>query len=169
MRAALTVLAAGLLILGAAALRVQGAAGAAGTAPSPEDREAAVDAVRTLISLSGHYRGAAGDERFLERIPATPPVLDELRREQRFATHLRAVTEERTIRADIADVRRVAEGRLEVDVTEYRITHTASEKGGEPVTRSDVVRTRYVVARLPGGWRILGRAHAPLMAPPRGG
>jgi hypothetical protein len=136
--------------------------------PTAEERSAALETVRALLSLTAHLRGSGGDPRFAERIPAAAPVREELQRDAEFTLHLGVLEEARLVQLDVRGVRRVAPGRLEVDTTEYWVTRTLPRGGEAPGTRSDVVLARYVVGRQPGGWVVLDWELAPGVAAPGG-
>jgi hypothetical protein len=167
-RAALTaavVLAAGLLLLAVAAVQARREAARA-EVPTKEEERQAIETVHSMVTLAAHLRGSGGDPRFAERIPASPPVLEALQRELEFARHLGVVEDPELRKFEVGRVRRVRPRVVEVDTREYWVTRQVSAavrppEAAPPAFRTDIVLTRWSVARQAGGWVVVDWQLAP--------
>jgi hypothetical protein len=108
---------------------------------------AAVETVRTFVTLASHLRGSGGDERFAERIPAEPGVLAELEADLELGQQL-GDQDARLVHADVKDVRPVARGLVEVRTREYWVTE------GDEAERANVLTVRYVLRREWSAWKV---------------
>ncbi len=115
------------------------------------DRDDAIAAVRSFVSLSSHLRGSGGDERFADRIPADPAVVAELVSEVELSRRLGLHEESRLVRADAREVRHVGPYLVEVRMKEYWVMR--SGPGGSDV-RPDVLPVRYLLRRDGGAWKV---------------
>jgi len=149
LRPEILVIAAGAVALAGAAWRVS--AGPERPTVPQRDRDGAIAAVRSFISLSTHLRGSGGDERFADRIPAYPAVVAELMTDVERGRRRGREEESRLVRADVRDVRPSLAFHVEVRMKEYWVTR--SSPGGADV-RSDVLLVRYFVRRDGGAWKI---------------
>jgi len=145
-----------ILVLAAGAVALAGAAWRASSEPAPtvsqRDRDGAIAAVRSFVSLSTHLRSSGGDERFADRIPADRAVVSELVTDVELGRRGgREEEESRLVRVDVRDVRPSLAFLVEVRTKEYWVTR--SRPGGADV-RSDVLLVRYVVRRDGGAWKI---------------
>jgi hypothetical protein len=151
-RASAIVLAAGLACLGATAW----AALAGERAPRPSladaDRGAVVETVNLFVALSAHLRSAGGDPRFAERLPAGPPVVDELLAEVAYLQRSHRAEAPHLVRLEIRDVRSVGLETAVVRTREFWVTREAG--AADRPARSDVVAARYDLRREAAGWRI---------------
>lgn len=153
MRAALVTLALGLALLGAAAL---GARGAGEVPVFPEDAEEAVATVREFVTLATHLE-KSGDERFAERLPAAPDLVEEILGGMAFADAAGLAEEPQPVRLQVEAVRTSRPSGVEVHAREYWVVRTSRlrEVPLAPRTRADVVRVRYVLEREGGRWRVI--------------
>lgn len=153
--ASAVVLIAGLVALGAAGVRAAGARSER-VEPPEADRRGAEAAVQLFLKLAAHVQGSSGDPRFAERLPAAPPVIEELVAGVAFATHADRIEEPRLVRSEILRSASTDGDRIQVDAKEYWIIRVIASDGRVLETRSDVVRARYLVGREAAGWQILG-------------
>jgi hypothetical protein len=149
------------LIAGLAGLAVAGARAARATADPAQTSEVEAREVKaaaeTFMRLSAHLQGSGGDPRFAERIPASPAVVEELLAGVSFASHGGKVEEPRLVRADFGSLRRLDAEVVSLDAKEYWIVRVLGEGGKKTLeTRGDVVDVRYLVARGPAGWSVVG-------------
>lgn len=154
LRPATAVLLAGLAALAAGAWRASSAA--ARTAPAASEAKAASDAVFRFLQLSAHLQGSGGDERFAERLPASPDLVQELLDASAADARAGRAERARLVRAEVREVTRRAPAALEVATREYWITQVAAPGSGPERPRADVVDARYAVVEEPGGWRVTG-------------
>lgn len=146
------------------------------SAPAPavlaeQDRRAAVDAVRELLSLWGHLEESGGDPRFVERLPASAEVVDEMLAEVAYLRHNYRRQEQNLIRlevlsADASDPRHLSLLTREFWVVRtYSSVHPRQELG--PV-RSTVVHVRYLLEKDGARWRVVHWLHVPAPSEPEG-
>jgi len=130
-------------------------AAAAGSSLDPAEREAAAQTVRTYLSLLTHFYRSNGDPRFVERMPASPEVVDELRRDVAYLRHNHRTQEPQLARLDVVEVTPLGPDDLEVETREYWIVpiHIDGSKD-PPDQRSSVVPARYRLTRDPLGWSV---------------
>jgi hypothetical protein len=152
MRAPAVVLAAGLVLLAAAAVEASRARRAEAEWLDGTARTGAANAAALFASLTGHLRASGGDPRFADRLPADPPVIAELLADIAFVQHRERLENPRLVKFDLRSVEAVGPGLAEVRAREYWITTT--QHRGEVSTRSDAVTVRYAVRRDAGTWRV---------------
>jgi hypothetical protein len=125
---------------------------------SEEERKAAADSVHLVLTLIGHLYGSGGDPRFVERIPASEGVLEEvladiayLRRNHRRQEMLLDRLE--IVAADPLDV-----DRVEIRTREYwqvRLLWITGSGEADP-PRAITTHGKYLVVRGSRGWRVEG-------------
>ncbi len=170
MKAFVTVLSAGLVLLGVAAW----------TAPrdvTPDTARraslsTAEDAVHEFLGASGALYESGGDPRIAERVPASAELVGEMIADIAFAQHRLDRREQRQlVRAERAGSAWLPDGSAEVRTREFWIFRAGPLRGeGEaaPAT-SAVLGVRYDVAREAGRWRVVDyRLDAPGAGPGEG-
>jgi hypothetical protein len=124
-----------------------------------EEKSAAAGAVREMLALYAHYYGTGGDERFVERMPASDAVKAEMEVDIRYlrANHRR---QEPTLqRLEVLSVRPLGEETVEVKTKEFWIHRIfwIGEGGGESEpARSQIVYGTYLVSKQAQSWRVEG-------------
>ncbi len=120
---------------------------------SDADKRAAAQAVHELRTLTAHWYGTSGDRRFGERLPATQPVIDELRSDIEYIRRNGRIETPRLMRLEILDVDVTSDSAAEVRTREFWVTEFHWINGGESdPTRSDVVFARYRLMRDGARW-----------------
>jgi hypothetical protein len=121
-----------------------------------EDRKAAADTVHEYLTLLAHVHAGGGDPRFLDRLPASDAVIDELVAELDYLRR----NGRRQIMVlqglDVQAVDQLDERSVEVRTREWW-TIGYDQAGNEaPAGRrtANVVSGRYLVRREPSGWAI---------------
>ena len=122
-----------------------------------EDREAAVDAVRGLLSAASHLLANDGDERFADRLDTGEDVRAELLADAAYLRHNRLRQVSTLVRFEVRSLDWVAPQRVEVLSREYWI-HRLQARDGEHLVEppaSQIVLGAYVVGTHDGRWRVL--------------
>jgi hypothetical protein len=120
---------------------------------SSEERRAAADAVFLFRNLSSHLYASRGDARFAQRLPASQPIVDEMRAEIEYIRRNGRVETPRLVRIEFL-TSEVTEGvRAEVTTREFWVTQHHWPGGGESdPPRSDITHSRYRLGRDGGRW-----------------
>lgn len=123
---------------------------------APEaDQRAAAEAVHQFRTLAAHWYGTGGDRRFAERLPATPPVIDELRSDIEYVRQNGRIETPRLMRLDVTSVEVRSEAAAEVKTREMWVTEFHWIAGGtSDATRSDVLFVRYRLLRDGARWLV---------------
>ncbi len=121
------------------------------------DREAAVMAVRVLLSASGHLLSSGGDERFADRLKAAEPVRAEILADAAYLRHNRLRQDSRLVRLDVRSAEHVAPQRVEVMTREFWVHRFLSRDEQAPVQEpiSQIILGNYVVGSQDGEWRVM--------------
>lgn len=141
---------------------------------SEGEQEAAVQAVRQTLTLMGHLYSSGGDERFVERMPASESVRAEMLADVRYVkiNHRRQEPILQRLEVFSVDVR--TDKFVEVRTREFWIHNTYWVIGGteaEP-PRSQIVLGRYLVVKPSQTWQVEGwdfAVEAPAETSLRGG
>lgn len=132
--------------------------GRAVAAPSlrAEEARAAAETVREFLALVAHLHGSGGDPRFRERLPASAPVVDELRAELDYLARNRRVQRPVLQRLEVSAVTSASGGRAEVRTRETWTVHTLWAYDGRPAEapRPAVLAVKYLLAPAGSGWRV---------------
>ncbi len=154
MRAALVTLALGAALLGVSAL---GARSPSETRVPQADGEEAVATLREFMTLATHL-AKSGDERFAERIPASPDLVEEILADVAFAAEAGRSEDLQPVQLQIEAVKPSRPEGVEVLAKEYWVFRTSRLRDVPlaPQVRADVVRVRYVLAREGTRWRVVG-------------
>ena len=123
---------------------------------SEEDRRGASEAVGLFLRMTCHLYGTGGDPRFAERIPASPPLVEELLADIAFLRHRHRLQEPRLMRLEVLGVEPAGEDRAEVSTREYWVARTLWMDGSAEAgpTRSDIVRCTYRVFKDGAAWKV---------------
>jgi hypothetical protein len=120
------------------------------------DRQAAIDTVRRYLVLMRHLYSTNGDVRFLERLPATTGVTEELMADILYLRRNGRYQEPILQGFNALAVIPLARGRLEVRTKEYWTVHSrflADGTEADPI-RSEVLFTKYRLERDASSWRV---------------
>jgi hypothetical protein len=136
---------------------------------APErDIRAVAQAVHDFRMLVAHWYGTDGDRRFAERLPATKPVIDELRSDIAYVRRNGRIETPRLMRLEVQRVDVRSENAAEVHTRELWVTEFHWIGGGpSDETRSDLLFIRYRLIR--DGARWLVSSWDPIDAPPAEG
>lgn len=140
----------------------------AAAADDAADAQRAAETVRAFLALESHCYGSGGDPRFLERLPATAAVADEIRRDIVYLEHNRRRQVPDLVRLEVVGVERPEAGRAVVRTREYWVVRTevVGDPAGTASRTSTVVDATYVVVRSGDEWRV---AAWEVSAPPPSG
>lgn len=131
---------------------------------SKEDRTAAAEAVHRFRTLTAHWYATDGDRRFGERLPATEPVVEELRSDIAYVRKNGRLEIPRLMQLEVLSSEVTSEGSAEVRTREFWVTEFHWLGGGtSDETRSDIVYARYRLTR--DGERWIVAAWDPVDAP----
>lgn len=136
----------------------------AGYRASQAEQRAVAQAVHDFRMLAAHWYGTDGDRRFAERLPATQPLVDELRSDIAYVRRNGRIETPRLMRAEVLRVEVRSESAAEVTTREMWVTEFRWEGGGvsdEP--RSDILFARYRLIRDGSKWIV--SAWDPVEAP----
>ncbi len=114
------------------------------------------ETIKTYLALSRHLYASAADPRFVERIPASRSVVDELLADVAFLQHSHINEQRNLLGLSIKQVRLDGDRRAVVRTREYWVTRRFDASGANTETRSDVVEVNYTLARDAGHWRVEG-------------
>ncbi len=134
-----------------------------------QERQAAVDTVRELLSLWSHLEESGGDARFAERLPASPEVVGEMMTEIAYLQHNYRRQEQKLMKLEVVQTEAAGPGRLSVTTREFWIIRTFSSfhRQQEPdPPRSTVVNVRYLLERDGRQWRVSAWSHLPALTEP---
>jgi hypothetical protein len=154
----LGVVAAGLALFAADALRARSDRGAKA---SEQDLADAREAVRSFVSLSRHLYASGGDRRFAERLPASKDLVAEILADADLQRRkLGGIEQQHLVRASFGSARAPEPGRVELDVREYWVfTRAAPAPSATPApSTSAVLDVRYTVQREGPSWRVVAWA-----------
>ncbi len=134
-----------------------------GSAPSAlelgdEERRAAADTVHEYLTLLAHVHARGGDARFLDRLPASEQVIDELVEDIRYLERNRRRQVMTLQRVEIQAVEQLGERRVEVRTREWWTIAYLRSVSGEPAGKAgaNVIEGRFLVVRETAGWRVDG-------------
>lgn len=120
------------------------------------ERKLAADAVYLVLSLMEHFYSSGGDPRFVDRMPASPAVIEEMRADVDYLRRNRRRQEPSLERLEVAAVEPLGPGRAEVRTREWWQIEILQVEGGsltEPA-RVQTLSGKYLVARQDRGWRV---------------
>ena len=120
------------------------------------DRREAIDTVHRYLVLMRHLYSTNGDARFLERLPATTEVTEELMADVLYLRHNGRYQEPILQGFEALAVFPLARGRLEVRTKEYWTVQSrflADGTEADPI-RSEVFFTKYRLERDASNWRV---------------
>ena len=127
--------------------------------PLPEaERRAASDTAHQLLRLMEHAYGSEGDTRFMERMPASPRVLEELRADVDYLRQNRRRQELSLERLDVTGIEEQGPDRVEIETREmWRVGFARSGGDGSGLRgHARLVYGRYRLARGRRGWQVEG-------------
>ncbi len=130
-------------------------------APAPEltedERAAAEDSLRLLLSVMGHFYRSGGDSRFAERMPAAAWVVEEMQADVDYLRRNRRVQDPQLERMEVVSLESLSEDSIEMRTRELWRFEILWVTGGEAEpARVQWVQGRYLLARRPRGWRVEG-------------
>lgn len=121
---------------------------------SPVEREETENALRHYLTLGGHLYRSNGDTRFLERLPATPRVTDQLMADIVYLRHNGRYQEPTMERLEVKLTRLLGPGSVEIHTREFWVIRTRNLADGtetDPV-RSEVINVNYLLSKENTGW-----------------
>lgn len=123
---------------------------------SVEDREAAAETVRRTLTLMRHLYQSGGDPRFVERMPISDLLRDELMADIDYLTRNHRRQDPGLQKLEVASVTPLGAGRFEVRTREFWqikfVSLVSDEPSDEP--QWQIVHGRYLVVRDRPGWRV---------------
>jgi hypothetical protein len=129
-------------------------------APSLEetDRRAAADAVHGLLTVMRHYYASGGDPRFIERAPAAPGLLEEIRADVEYLARNHRYQEMDLERMDVLSIDPLRADTVELRTREQWTVRFVNAVGGSPIgsPASQTVHAKYLVVRGVRGWSVEG-------------
>jgi hypothetical protein len=132
--------------------------GSAKNAPElPEtERKAASDAVYATVKVMEHVYSSGGDPRFLERMPASDAVLEEIRADIDYLRLNQRRQEISLDRLDVMAIHPVSAHRVEIQTREIwsvRVDWIGGGEAAEPAAQR-LVHGTYRLSRGARGWRV---------------
>lgn len=123
-------------------------------APATE-RRAAAEAVHAFRMMSAHWYGSGGDRRFEERLPASQPLIEELRSDIRYLEQNGRIETPRLMRIEFLSSDVTSENSAEVKTREFWVTEFHWRAGGvSDESRSDVLFARYRLQKDGSRWLV---------------
>lgn len=120
---------------------------------SEQERRSAAETVYAFRTLAAHWYATGGDARFGERLPAAPPVVEELRGDIDYVRRNGRVEVPRLMRVDILGSDVTSDTAAEVRTREYWVTEFHWTGGGaSDETRSDLLFARYRLTKDGARW-----------------
>lgn len=117
------------------------------------ERRSAADTVHEFRTLAAHWYGTGGDRRFGERLPATEPVVDELRADIDYLRRNGRIETPRLMRLEVLAVEVASESAAQVRTREFWVTEFHWPGGGpSDPARSDVAFMQYRLMRDGARW-----------------
>lgn len=122
---------------------------------SDAERRAASEAVYAFRTLAAHWYATNGDARFGERLPASQPMIDELRGDIAYIRRNGRSETPRLMRIEFLSSELPNDSTAEVKTREYWVTEFHWLGGGESdATRSDLLFGRYRLHREGTRWLV---------------
>jgi len=125
---------------------------------SEADRKAAADSVHLVLTLISHLYGSGGDSRFVERIPASEGVLEEVLADIAYLRRNHRRQEMVLDRLEIVTAEPLDADRVEIRTREYwqvRLFWITGSGEADP-PRTLETHGKYLVVRGARGWRVEG-------------
>jgi hypothetical protein len=117
------------------------------------EQRAATRAVHEFRTLAAHWYGTNGDRRFADRLPATAPVIDEVRADIEYVRRNGRIETPHLMRLEILAADVTSESAAEVRTREFWVTEFHWPAGGaSDPPRSDIVFAKYRLMRDGGHW-----------------
>lgn len=119
-------------------------------------RQGAEQALREFHALSRHLYATGADPRFADRLPAAPPVVQELMADIAYLQHSGMSQEPKLVRLEVVTVRPFGASSLVLDTHEYWVVQLFTAPGHVPVgpPRSEVSWATYRLDFDAGRWRV---------------
>lgn len=120
------------------------------------DKAAAVESLRLSLALVGHLYASGGDERFAERIPASPAVVAEMMADIVYLRHNGRYHELSLHGLEVLGIDPLSSDRVEIRTKEYWTVRTLFLADGSEADppRGQTAFARYRMAREAAGWKI---------------
>jgi hypothetical protein len=129
-------------------------------APAQDENEArGLAVVRESLALMAHYYSSGGDQRFAERMPVSPVLLEEFRQDVEYLSRNNRYQDCSLQKLELLSAVSVGQDALELKTREFWIHRTfwSDGQGESDPPRSDILYPRYRLVRDNAGWRIYGR------------
>ena len=127
--------------------------------PLPEtERKAAADTVYRMLRLMEHLYGSGGDPRFIERLPASAAVVEEIRADVEYLRQNHRRQEISLDRLDVTAIEARGPDDIEIETREtWSVRIVWAEEGTDTGSEQrQRVHARYRLARGNQGWRVEG-------------
>ena len=123
---------------------------------SDEDRTAAEATVQEFLSMVRHAHLTGGDPRFLERVAAAPPIVEEIAADIQYLSRNGRRQDMTLQKLDLVGVQMLGPDQLEVRTREYwttRFRFIGDGRESDP-TNVAVASVKYRLSRAVTGWMI---------------
>lgn len=123
---------------------------------SAEDHDAAAETVRQALVLMRHLYQSGGDPRFVERMPVSDPLRDELMSDIDYLRRNHRRQDPGLLELEVTSVDPLGADRFEVRTREFWQVKFFSLVSDEPSDEPkwQIVHGRYLVVRAGPGWRV---------------
>jgi len=126
------------------------------TGLSEDEQKAAADTVHLMLTVIGHLYASSGDERFAERLPAAPGVVEEVLADIDYLTRNHRLQQMTLERLEILSIDPTGAGEVEIRTRErweVRIQQIDGRGAAEP-PRSLTSHGKYLLVTSGRGWRV---------------
>jgi hypothetical protein len=127
---------------------------------SVEDRRAAIKTLQSTLQLMRHLYQSGGDERFAERMPASPGFLAELMADIEYLGRNHRIQDPELIELELGELKALDEDRVEIRTREawrVKVLWAVTMEESEP-SQVHRTRTKYFLRRGSRGWTVEGWA-----------
>jgi hypothetical protein len=134
--------------------------GSAGSTPPPLDEEqqrAAVGGLRSYLALMSHLYASDGDQRFAERMPASPEVVGEMMADIVYLRHSGRYQELILHGLEVLEVTPLSSDQVEIRTKEHWTIRTLSlgdDSEADPA-RGQIVFTKYRLELAVATWQVV--------------